>query len=149
MAAGAAVADEEELANGFYIKPTIYTGVHNSMRIAREEIFGPVLVVIPFDTDEEAIQIANDSEYGLVAGVWTADISRAITVSERVQAGQVFVNTWSTNAVQTPFGGWKNSGYGREKGIEALHHYTQVKCVTIKLNRPAPTPAVDIAEAID
>ena len=83
------------------------------------------------------MNIANDSEYGLVAGVWTADISRAITVSERIQAGQVFVNTWSTNAVQTPFGGWKNSGYGREKGIESLNHYSQIKCVTIKLNRPS------------
>ena len=132
-AAGAGVADDPRLAKGFYIKPTVYTGVDNSMRIAQEEIFGPVLVVIPFDTDDEAVTIANDSEYGLVAGVWTADISRAITVSERIQAGQVFVNTWSTNAVQAPFGGWKNSGYGREKGIEALHHYSQVKCVTIKL----------------
>jgi aldehyde dehydrogenase (NAD+) len=136
-ATGGTVAADPALADGFYIAPTVYTGVNNTMRIAREEIFGPVLVVIPFDTDDEAVNIANDSEYGLVAGVWTADISRAITVSERIQAGQVFVNTWSTNAVQTPFGGWKNSGYGREKGIESLNHYSQIKCVTIKLNRPS------------
>ena len=134
-ATGGTVCPDPDLAAGFYITPTVYTGVDNTMRIAREEIFGPVLVVIPFDTDDEAVDIANDSEYGLVAGIWTSDISRAITVSERIQAGQVFVNTWSTNAVQTPFGGWKNSGYGREKGIEALNHYSQVKCVTIKLNR--------------
>jgi aldehyde dehydrogenase (NAD+) len=134
-ATGAGLPDDPGLAKGFYVKPTVYTGVENSMRIAQEEVFGPVLVVIPFDTDEEAVTIANDSEYGLIAGVWTADITRAITVSERLQVGQVFVNTWSTNAVQTPFGGWKNSGYGREKGIEALHHYTQVKCVTLKLKR--------------
>jgi aldehyde dehydrogenase (NAD+) len=134
-ATGASLADDPALAGGFYVKPTVYTGVDNTMRIAREEIFGPVLVVIPFDTDDEAVAIANDSEYGLVAGLWTSDISRAITVSERLEAGQVFVNTWSTQAVQTPFGGHKNSGFGREKGIEALQHYSHVKCVTIKLHR--------------
>ena len=134
-ATGGGVPDDDALAGGFYVQPTVYTGVDNAMRIAREEIFGPVLVVIPFDTDDEAVAIANDSEYGLIAAVWTADISRAVTVSERIEVGQVFVNTWSTNQVATPFGGWKNSGYGREKGIESLHHYTQVKCVTIKLDR--------------
>jgi aldehyde dehydrogenase (NAD+) len=148
-ATGGTVAADPALADGFYITPTVYTGVDNTMRIAQEEIFGPVLVVIPFDTDDEAVRIANDSEYGLVAGVWTADISRAITVSERIQAGQVFVNTWSTNAVQTPFGGWKNSGYGREKGIESLNHYSQIKCVTIKLNRPFPTHGVPTDDTAD
>ncbi|MBF0662397.1 aldehyde dehydrogenase [Rhodococcus sp. BL-253-APC-6A1W] len=121
-------------SGGFYIDPTVYSGVDNAMRIAREEIFGPVVVVIPFDTADEAIAIADDSDYGLVAGVWTRDISRALTVSGRLRTGQVFVNTWSTGSVQTPFGGWKHSGYGREKGVEALHHYGQVKCVTVKLD---------------
>ena len=103
------------------------------MRIAREEVFGPVLVVIPFDTEEEAIAIANDSAYGLVAGVWTRDISRALRVAAEIEAGQVFVNSWWSGGVQTPFGGTKLSGYGREKGVEALHHYTQTKCVTVAL----------------
>jgi len=132
-ATGGTVSTVADETGGFYIDPTIYTGVDNSARIAREEIFGPVVVVIPFDDDAEAVAMANDSDYGLVAGVWTKDVSRALTVSDRLRVGQVFVNTWSTASVQTPFGGWKNSGYGREKGVEALHHYSQVKCVTIKL----------------
>jgi len=103
------------------------------MRIAQEEVFGPVLVVIPFDTEEEAVAIANDSPYGLVAGVWTRDISRALRVAGEIEAGQVFVNSWWSGGVQTPFGGTKLSGYGREKGVEALAHYTQTKCVTIAL----------------
>jgi aldehyde dehydrogenase (NAD+) len=130
---GGTVSALAEETGGFYIDPTVYTGVDNSMRIAREEIFGPVVVVIPFDTDDDAVAIADDSEYGLIAGVWTRDVSRALAVSDRLRTGQVFVNTWSTASVQTPFGGWKNSGYGREKGVEALHHYGQVKCVTVKL----------------
>ena len=132
--AGGTVSTIAGDTGGFYVDPTVYTGVNNSMRIAQEEVFGPVVVVIPFDTDDEVIALANDSDYGLVAGLWTNDVSRAITVSEKLRAGQVFVNTWSTGSVQTPFGGSKLSGYGREKGIEALHDYSQVKCVTIKLN---------------
>jgi aldehyde dehydrogenase (NAD+) len=125
-----AVADD---GPGLFVSPTVYTGVHNGMRIAREEVFGPVLAVIPFDTEEEAITIANDSPYGLVAGVWTRDISRALRVAAEIEAGQVFVNSWWSGGVQTPFGGTKMSGYGREKGVEALHHYTQTKCVTVAL----------------
>jgi aldehyde dehydrogenase (NAD+) len=130
---GGALAADPALAGGFYVEPTVYTGVRNDMRIAREEIFGPVLVVIPFDTEEEAVSMANDSDYGLTGGVFTADMSRAIRVAEAIEAGQVYINSWSTQSVQMPFGGYKNSGYGREKGIEALSHYSHVKSISLRI----------------
>ena len=130
--AGGEVADVKGQENGFYIKPTLYTDVSNDMRIAQEEIFGPVGVVIPFDTEEDAIRIANDSEYGLIGTVWSQNIGRALRVADRIDAGQIFVNIWNTMSVQTPFGGHKNLGYRREKGIEAIHHYSHTKTVTVK-----------------
>ncbi|HEY2285875.1 MAG TPA: aldehyde dehydrogenase family protein [Streptosporangiaceae bacterium] len=130
---GGTLAQDPALAGGFYVEPTVYTGVTNDMRIAREEIFGPVLVVIPFDTEEEAVELANDSDLGLTGGVFTADMSRAIRVAEAIEAGQVYINSWSTQSVQMPFGGHKHSGYGREKGIEALNHYSQVKSISMRI----------------
>jgi aldehyde dehydrogenase (NAD+) len=130
---GGALAVDPALAGGFYVEPTVYTGVRNDMRIAREEVFGPVLVVIPFDTESEAVSLANDSDYGLTGGVFTADMSRAIRVAEAIEAGQVYINSWSTQSVQMPFGGHKNSGYGREKGIEALSHYSHVKSISMRI----------------
>jgi aldehyde dehydrogenase (NAD+) len=116
------------------IEPTVYTGVTNDMRVAREEIFGPVLVVIPFPGDEDsAVTLANDSEFGLAAGIWTRDITRAHRVAAKLEAGQVYVNGWQAGMLEGPFGGFKNSGFGREKGVEALHHYTQTKFVVITL----------------
>lgn len=119
--------------HGWYVRPMVVTGATNEMRIAREEIFGPVLSVIPFDDEADAIRMANDSEYGLVAGIWTTSLARALRVAALLQVGQVFVNEYYGGGVETPFGGFKKSGLGREKGVEALGHYTQVKCVTVKL----------------
>jgi aldehyde dehydrogenase (NAD+) len=133
-----AVAGGEPVRNpawgeGWFVPPTIYADVRNDMRIAREEVFGPVLVVIPFEDEAEAIRLANDTEYGLAAGIWTQNLSRAHRVAAAVEAGQIYINEYQAGGVETPLGGFKASGYGREKGIEALHHYTQLKCVTIKL----------------
>ncbi|MBF4160727.1 aldehyde dehydrogenase family protein [Nocardioides acrostichi] len=135
-ATGGAIADDPALAGKRYVEPTVYTGVSNDMRIAREEVFGPVLAVIPFDTEAEAIGIANDSEYGLVGGVFTNDMSRAFRVATAIEAGQVYINSWSTQSVQMPFGGHKASGYGREKGIEALAHYSHLKSVSVRISSP-------------
>lgn len=118
---------------GYFLEPTVLVGVAGDMRVAREEIFGPVQSVLSFETEDEAVAMANDSEYGLAAGVFTRDLSTAHRVAARLEAGQVQVNRYPAGGVDTPFGGYKASGIGREKGLQALLHYTQLKTVIIDL----------------
>ena len=120
---------------GYFMTPTIFTDVRPDMKIAQDEFFGPVVVIIPFDETEEAIAIANGTDYGLAAGLYTRDLSLAHRVANRLVAGQVYVNQWWAGGVETPFGGMKRSGYGREKGQEALLGYVQTKSVGIRLCR--------------
>jgi aldehyde dehydrogenase (NAD+) len=125
-----------------FIEPTIFTGVTNSMRIAQEEIFGPVLVVIPFDAEDEAVSIANDSQFGLVAGLWTRDLDRSFRVARRLAAGQVYVNGWGA-PIEVPFGGLKASGFGREKGLAAIEEYTRSKGICFTLAEQNEAPVAD------
>jgi aldehyde dehydrogenase (NAD+) len=122
-----------DLADGFFVAPTIVTRVRNDMKIAREEIFGPVLSVIPFRDEAEAIAIANDTPYGLAGGVWTNDVSRAHRVAKQIQAGTVWVNSWLVLNPQAPFGGYKASGIGRTGGREAFDVYLQTKNIYAQL----------------
>jgi aldehyde dehydrogenase (NAD+) len=133
LVAGGRRPSGESLGDGYYFEPTLLDGVSADMRVAQDEIFGPVLAVVAFDDLDEAAAMANRSQYGLVAGIWTRDINKALTLASRVKAGQVYVNTYGAGGgVELPFGGYKKSGYGREKGLESLVSYTQVKNVCIK-----------------
>jgi gamma-glutamyl-gamma-aminobutyraldehyde dehydrogenase len=123
----------DTVAGGCYLAPTIFDGVEHHHTIAREEIFGPVLSVIAFDTEDDAIRMANDSDYGLAAGVFTSDLSRAHRVARKLRAGSVWVNYWDGGDMTAPFGGYKQSGNGRDKSLHAFEKYTEVKATWINL----------------
>lgn len=127
-----------ELANGYFVQPTVFANVRNTMRVAREEIFGPVVSVIPFADEDEVLQMANDTDYGLVAGLWTRDIGRAHRVASRIQAGTVWINTYRYIRWAIPYGGFKMSGIGRENGIEAIDPYLQTRSTIVNLSGAYP-----------
>ncbi len=125
---------------GWFVEPTIFSNVSAKMRIAQEEVFGPVLSILKFKDEDEAVAIANDSCYGLGAGVWTSDLGRAFRMSERIQSGTVWVNTYRAVSFMSPFGGYKDSGLGRENGIAAVEAYLQTKSVWINTGAPTGNP---------
>ncbi|MGD9865535.1 MAG: aldehyde dehydrogenase family protein, partial [Pseudodonghicola sp.] len=120
-------------SGGYFVEPTVFDGVNNKMRIAQEEIFGPVLATLTFKDAEEAVQIANDTIYGLAAAVWTDNINTAINTARRLRAGSVWVNNFDESNITVPFGGYKQSGIGRDKSLHALDKYTELKTTWIKL----------------
>ncbi|MBN8914526.1 MAG: aldehyde dehydrogenase [Rhizobiales bacterium] len=140
LAAGGGAAEGPGLGKGFFVQPTIFKDVQNDMTIAQEEVFGPVLSILPFDTEEEAIEIGNNTRYGLAAGVWTESLQRAMRVSRSIRAGTVWVNTYRAVAVQAPFGGFKESGFGRERGDVALDEFTSIRNVMIDFSNEERDP---------
>ncbi len=127
-----------DLPGGQFMQPTVLTGVTNTMRIAQEEVFGPILAIIPFDDEAEAVRIANDIPFGLVGGVWTRDIGRALRMSKALEVGTVWVNTYRAYSYMVPFGGVKRSGLGRESGIEAVDEYLETKSIMISMVESVP-----------
>jgi len=139
---GGGKAERPECGDGWFVEPTIFMGVNNKMRIAQEEVFGPVLSIIPFEDEEEAIEIANDVIFGLAAGIWTSSIRRAIELPKRIRAGSVWVNTYRAVSFMAPFGGFKKSGLGRENGQETIQEYMQTKTVWISTATETPNPFI-------
>ncbi|MGC4252481.1 MAG: aldehyde dehydrogenase [Sphingobium sp.] len=132
--------DSPHLASGYFVEPTVYANVNNRMRIAREEIFGPVASIIPFDGEEEALEIANDTPFGLTSGLWTHDVGRAHRVAGQIDAGIVWVNTYRYLRWSLPYGGFKQSGWGRENGIDALDPYLENRTTVISTTGQMPNP---------
>lgn len=128
---------------GYFIGPTIFADVSNDAKLAQEEIFGPVVAILPFDDEEDAIRIANDTIFGLAGGVWTKDTARAIRIADRIDAGTVYINNYFNAASQSPVGGFKQSGYGRENGWEGMRCFMQTKSVWLSTNPDQPDPFAD------
>jgi betaine-aldehyde dehydrogenase len=137
LVAGGGPARVPGLPGGFFVRPTIFAACEDGMRIVREEIFGPVMSILRFETEDEAVDRANDTEFGLAAGVFTRDIARAHRVVARIEAGVCWLNTYNFAPATLPFGGYKKSGIGRENGIYAIDHYTQIKSVYVELGQPS------------
>ena len=128
---GGDIPNEGVLASGNYLTPAVYVKVNPDMRIVQEEIFGPVVCILPFKTEDEAVSLANNSTYGLSGSIWTNDISRALRVARAFETGMISINSSSSVHIEAPFGGMKQSGLGREQGMVALEHYSELKSVFI------------------
>jgi len=139
---GGGKATRPECGDGWFVEPTIYGGVRNDMRIAQEEVFGPVLSIIPFEDEDEAIQIGNDVVFGLAAGIWTESTRRALTVAKAIKAGSIWVNTYRAVSYMAPFGGYKQSGLGRENGQETIQEFLQTKTVWLSYAEETPNPFI-------
>ena len=140
LVVGGGPPDDERLAAGSFVEPTVFADVDPASALARNEVFGPVLAIIPFTTEAQAVEIANSTEFGLASGIWTTDLSRAHRVARELVAGTVWVNTYRFSAAQAPFGGVKKSGYGRERGVEAIEEYLRTKNVMIDLSDDVRDP---------
>lgn len=139
---GGGPANVPDAQDGWFVQPTVFSDIHNKMRIAQEEVFGPILSIIPFDDEDEAFRIANDTPYGLAAGVWTSDMGRAFRASERLRAGSIWVNTYRAVSFMAPFGGFKQSGLGRENGRHAIDDYLETKTTWMAFGAPVSNPFI-------